>query len=349
MLAALPLAQAARSSAPKLTEAQRIAIIRLLVAKVGIARAPLPPDKHGIEISPQGKILNLGSVQSALQDTGDSAKIGDRVAITAITFKSDRIIFAINGGPHKTHWYDHLSLGMGSNVQPVVRSAPSGPHGALITLKFPHAIPPVTPQQVQAELAPLIDWSRPALAEEMVQPLPPSVKLAIKAHHPLVGMTPGMVVAALGRTGNKVRETNARGQRYEDWIYGKPPARTTFVRFIGNRVSRVTIYLPHGGQIVDNTPDPALAAGMKQQQRAEAERAAEAAAPRPTLRRPGDAPPPAGQPGQPGSLPSSVVVPSFPSDGMPGGAPGQTTLPGMPPTQAPPGQGPPPTCCSPHL
>ncbi len=344
MLAGLSLLTSVFASSPKLTEAQRIAIIRLLGAKVGVARVPLPPDKHGIVISPEGKILNLSSVQGALQDRGNSARIGDRVAITAITFKSNRIIFAINGGPHKTHWYDHISLGMGSAVQPVVRSAPSGPHGALITLKFPHALPSLTPLQVQAALGSLIDWSRPSEAEEMVRPLPPSVKSAIKAHHALVGMTRGMVVAALGRTGNKVRETDRQGQRYEDWIYGKPPARTTFVRFIGDRVTRVTEYLPNGGHIVDSTPDPALAVVMKQRERDEAERAAEDAAPPPTLRRPGDAPPPRGS-ATPGSLPS-VMVPSLPSDSStPNGMP-QTAPPGMPPGQTPPGQGPPPTCCS---
>jgi hypothetical protein len=334
------------ASPPKITEAQRIAIIQLLVAKVGIARAPLPPDKHGIILSPQGAILNRGSVESALQDTGDSAKIGDRVAITAITFKGDRIVFAINGGPHKSHWYSHISLGMGSSVQPVVTKAPSGPHGALITLKFPHAVPPLSPQQVQSALATLIDWDRPSRAEEMVRSLPPSVRSAIQAHHALVGMTPGMVVAALGRTGNKIRERDRQGQTYEDWIYGKPPARTTFVRFIGERVTRITVYLPNGGQIVDNTPDPALAANMRQVEREDAERAAEDAEPAPTLRRPGDAPPPTAH----GQTPA-VTVPPMPANGMPSGPPGSglpTGMPnGMPPGQGPPNQGPPPTCCTP--
>jgi hypothetical protein len=341
-LGCLPLLAA---SQPKITAAQRIAIIRLLVAKVGIARAPLPPDKHGIVLSPQGRILNAGSVENSLQNSGNSAKIGDRVAITAITFKGNRIVFAINGGPHKSHWYSHISLGMGGSAQPIVTKAPSGPHGALISLQFAHAVPPISPQQVQAALASLIDWGRPSRAEVLVRSLPPSVRAAIKAHKPLVGMTAGMVVAALGRTGDKIRERDKQGQTYEDWIYGKPPARTTFVRFIGERVTRVTTYLPGGGQIVDNTPDPALAATLRQIQRNDAERAAEAAEPPPTLRRPGDAPPP--KRGDPGQAP--VMVPPMQDNGVPSTAPGQgmpSGMPsGMPPAQGPPGQGPPPTCC----
>ncbi|MGH9485614.1 MAG: hypothetical protein ACRD1F_11215, partial [Terriglobales bacterium] len=108
--------RALSASQPKLTEAQRIAIIRTLIAEVGIARQPLPPDKHGVIINPEGQILNRGDVEQALLDKGDSAQRGARVAITAIQFKSDRIIFVLNGGPHTTHWYDHIHIGLSGNL-----------------------------------------------------------------------------------------------------------------------------------------------------------------------------------------------------------------------------------------
>ena len=37
----------------------------------------------------------------------------------------------------------------------------------------------------------------------------------------------------------KQRETTKDGLETEDWIYGTPPARTTFVTFIGDKVVRV--------------------------------------------------------------------------------------------------------------
>ncbi|HWG38462.1 MAG TPA: hypothetical protein VN690_12165 [Terriglobales bacterium] len=333
-------------STPKITETQKIAIIRALVAEVGIARQPLPPDKQGVQINPSGKILNRDHVQEALGDRGNSSKVGDRLAITAIVFKGDRIEFAINGGPHKTHWYDHVAIGMGGTAQPVTTANQTGPHGSMVTLQFPGDVPPLTPEAVKKDLDPIIDFDPPSKAEEMVKRLPASVKAAIDAHHVLVGMDQDMVVAALGRTENKSRENDAEGRPCEDWIYGAPPAQTLFVRFIGGRVARVTTYEVNGTQIVDSTPDPALAAQAQTQQRQAQERAIEEAQPAPTLRRPGDAPPPASKPrgpqAQPQDMPPGALPGSLPPDN--GGTP-----PGFPPTGAPPGQQLPPThppvCC----
>jgi len=325
-----PLAPRLAASQPRLTAAQRIAIIQALVAEVGIARHALPTDKKGIEIDPEGQILNPDHVQEQLQSS-DSARVGDRVAVTGIEFGDDKIVFQINGGPHKSHWYDHISLGMGGSAQPVVTSNEKiGPHGAIITLHYEHGVPSLTPEQVKHDLSSLIDWDPPAKATVMVQPLPASVKTAINDHKVLVGMTTDMVVAAMGRTGNKSGETDEQGRQVEDWIYGAPPADTTFVRMYNGRVLQVTIYKADGQKIVDTQPDPALAAGAQQQQQRATQRAVEASQPAPTLRRPGDAPAPTLSPGQ---MPPPQQAPT--------GPPVQ-----KPPTTTPPGQNFPPVCCS---
>jgi hypothetical protein len=324
-----PLLPRLTASTPQLTAAQRIAIIQALVAEVGIARHALPPDKKGIEIDPAGQILNAEHVQKQLQ-SADSARVGDRVAVTGIEFKDDAIVFEINGGPHKTHWYDHISLGMGGTAQPVVTSNQKiGPHGAIITVHYEHGLPALTPAQVKHDLSTLIDWDPPAKAAVMVQPLPASVKTAINEHKVLVGMTRDMVVAALGRTGNKSGETDAQGRQVEDWVYGAPPEDTTFVRFYNDRVLQVTIYKADGQKLVETQPDPALEAGAERQQQRAAQRAEEAAQPAPTLRRPGDAPAPTLNPGQ-------MPPPQQPPTGPPAQRPPATT---------PPGQTFPPVCC----
>ncbi|MGH9415020.1 MAG: hypothetical protein ACRD01_00165 [Terriglobales bacterium] len=349
IVAALLLLAAAGSSAassPRLSEAQRIAIIQSLIAQVGIARRALPQDKKGVELSAStGAIMNAGEVASALDDHGPAAKLGARVAITSIVFKGDRIVFQINGGPHKTHWYNHVSISMGAGTSGVTPDQ-TGPHGAVITLRYANGVPSLTPEDVKKELNPLIDWDPPAKAEEMVKQLPPPVKAAINAHTVLVGMNTDMVVAALGRTGRKDRETNPQGQLYEDWIYGNPPGNVTFVRFIADRVVRVTVYHSNGTQTVDTTPLPALAAAAAQQQQQAAEREQQASEPKPTLRRPGDAPPPSAKPNQ---SPIIINPPMLPGQqGLPGqGLPGQQLPPGQ---TAPPTQGIPPTppvvCCT---
>jgi len=334
------------ASSPRITEAQKVAIIRSLISDVGIARQPLPPDKHGVELSPDGKMLNQGDVQQALLEKGKAASVGDRVAITAITFKDDSIVFAINGGPHTTHWYDHVSVGMGSGVTPVSGPNQVGREGAQITLKYPGNVPELTPEEVRKQLGPLIDWDPPSTAEQMVKALPPSVKAAIAAHHVLVGMNTDMVVAAVGRSGNKSRETDDKGASYEDWVYGEPPAPTTFVRIEDDHVIRVTTYKADGTQVVDNTPDPALAAfNARQTQVSAAAPSAPGEQAPPTLRRPGDAPPVVAKGGS-----APVTMPNnMPTDP---GMPGSPTSPGMPPPGGPPGGPPtgppsfPPTCCT---
>jgi hypothetical protein len=329
----------AGASVPKITEAQKFAIIRDLIAEVGIARQPLPPDKHGVRLDSTGRVLNPDAIAAARYDSGRAAKVGDRVAITAIQFHSNHIVFMIDGGPHNNHWYNHLTVGMGG-TQPVAQSVNQvGNHGAVITLGFPSDVPALTPEQVKHDLAALIDFDPPSEAEEMVQALPPSVKAAIKAHRALVGMNEDMVIAALGRTGNKSGETDAQGQPYEDWIYGAPPQPTTFVRLVGGHVTRVTTYYANGTQVVDNKPDPALVAWNQHQSQQAAVQAQQDNAPAPTLRRPGDAAPTGASNGTQAMPPPPTAPGSYPTDpnGFPTTPPGQ----GMPPTTT----GPPTVCC----
>jgi hypothetical protein len=42
----------------------------------------------------------------------------------------------------------------------------------------------------------------------------------------------------MGKPKRKIRETKD-GVEYEDWIYGEPPGRVTFITFRGNTVVKV--------------------------------------------------------------------------------------------------------------
>jgi len=69
--------------------------------------------------------------------------------------------------------------------------------------------------------------------------LPPDIKKAIQDRIPKVGMDREMVVAAIGKPSHKVRERDSQGNEIEDWIYGTPPDKTTFVRFMGDKVTSI--------------------------------------------------------------------------------------------------------------
>jgi hypothetical protein len=59
------------------------------------------------------------------------------------------------------------------------------------------------------------------------------------------------VVMALGRPAHKSRETKD-GIEEEDWVYGTPPGRITFVTFSGDKVIKVKeSYAGLGTQVAD--------------------------------------------------------------------------------------------------
>jgi hypothetical protein len=134
--------------------------------------------------------------------------------------------------------------------------------------------------------------------EAYLETVSPQVKEAIKNHHVLVGMNHEMVIYAKGRPPRKVRET-ANEVEYEEWIYGEPPQDVDFVRFVDDEVVRVETMKVDGQKIVrvDKEIDVGAATVAKKQE----DRPANA----PTLRRPGEEPPP-------GSNPSSAPPASPP-------------------------------------
>jgi hypothetical protein len=100
----------------------------------------------------------------------------------------------------------------------------------------------MTGEQLKAYLSRVLDFSKRSAAVQYTESLPPKMREAIAAKRAEVGMDHDEVTAALGRPERKVRERDADGNDVEDWIYGKPPAKTTFVSFQGDKVVRVTEY-----------------------------------------------------------------------------------------------------------
>ena len=226
--------------ADKLTERGRRDLIRNLEDEQGFAHMALPVSA-ALTLRANGPLSpDPAEYRRLVYTKGQAAGVGDRVVITSIEFKGDRIVMDLNGGPYLKHRFlRHIQL----NDNPVVANTMETATGSRITLLFPGPIPDVSAPEVKSLLAPVIDFSVKTSQEAYADTLPPLIKNSIEAHEVLVGMNRRMVLASVGAPENKIREQDAgsSGTPYEDWIYGHVPQTVRFVRFEGDRVTRVEI------------------------------------------------------------------------------------------------------------
>ena len=216
------------------------ALMRTLGSEQGFAMRPLPLASRGLQLVANGPLTPNGSdyVQE-LNSKGISARPGDRVTITKIVFRKDRLILEFNGGPDLPHKYlRHIEVGAGMASGPLARDNGEQATGSRLTLLFEGTVPNVTGDQVKALIAPIVGFGERSPLEAYVETLPPFLKKAILDHHVLVGMDGDMVLHALGAPGQKIREKDD-GRPFEEWIYGTPPEKTEFVRLQHGRVTKV--------------------------------------------------------------------------------------------------------------
>jgi hypothetical protein len=285
-------------SQDKLTERGRRELIRNLEAEQGFAHRALPMGA-GLTLMANGHVSpSPDTYKKMLYEKGQSAGPGDRVVITALDIKGDRIVLDFNGGPYAKHRFlRHIQLG--DSPMPVAGDPAEVATGSRITLVFEGGIPEVSGPEVKALLEPLIDFGVKTSAEAYGDTLPDPLKEAIAAHEVLVGMSHRMVLAALGPPENKMREQqsgDAGGGRYEEWIYGHVPQTIRFVRFVGDRVTMVEIAAlgkpieihdkDEMGGFNPGPPTREVALGDQNQRGAEDKPASA-----PSLRLPGEAPP----------------------------------------------------------
>ncbi|MGE5324285.1 MAG: hypothetical protein ACM3SW_15560 [Actinomycetota bacterium] len=286
----------------KLDDDTRMRLIQLLDADFVHTRKYLPLGDKSTVITPEGLVKPSDSLQfEKIQAYGAAAKVGDKVQITNIDFRDRSVYVEINGGPKKkSHWYQHVTIMGAGGV-----AAPSNPNegqatGAAITLQFDKYVPQMTGDELEKLLSPVLDFGVKTAAEVYIETMPPKIREAMKKHEVLVGMNKDMVVMAKNRPEQKVREKDANGKEYEEWIYGKPPQDVTFVRFYGDEVKRVEIAKAGGQMIVKDKKEvdvkdgvvalATLEASNSPQDVKQNQDAQRKPMHRPTLRRPGDPP-----------------------------------------------------------
>jgi hypothetical protein len=240
-----PQAAPAQSSAPpqssrELQPTSRLLLVRYVDGEFAKAVQPVPGGKHGFKI-PVGKTIDKQTLSDALRNYGTGVNQGDTVQITSLEFRSQEIIVRLNGGGKKPfHLREHLQVGIGNmGTPPPTYAQPTQPVGATLILQYGRAVPDMSPDDLKRDLGVFLDFSKHSAAVNWVETLPPQFQQGIRDHQAVVGMDSEMVLAAMGRPDHKVRERDPQGQETEDWIYGTPPSKTTFVTFVGDNVIRV--------------------------------------------------------------------------------------------------------------
>jgi len=240
----------------KLSFDQRVALMRGLVAEYAKVKAPLPRSKKPLEIDTKGN-YDKARWGDAYKELGPCARVGDLIQVTKIDIEKDKIVFEINGGFKKKggSWKDHVSIGMGGSQRPISQgSQADAPAGTYLSLEFGEPIGEITAADVKKLLAPILDFDKQSATENYIDTIPPEIKKAIAEKKPIEGMDREQVLLALGRPAHKSRETKD-GVDYEDWIYGIPPGRVTFVTFSGAKVVKVKdTYAGLGGSVFATKP-----------------------------------------------------------------------------------------------
>jgi len=233
----------AKSKDAPLQPESRLALVRFVDGEFARVVKPIPAGKKGFHLK-AGAPLDDKALQMALATYGSAINPGDQAQITSLDFKDREIVVDINGGGRgKTRLRDRIHMEVGG-IPSVTEVGPDTPAnrspGATLYLDFERPLPEMTPDELKQYLSGLLDFTKQhSAAVQWVETLPPEVQKAIQDKRAVVGMDHEMVLAAIGRPDRKVREKGSDGGEIEDWIYGKPPEKTIFVQFEGDKVTKV--------------------------------------------------------------------------------------------------------------
>lgn len=222
----------------KMTDEEKLTLVRGLSAEYAKVKVFLPRSKKALKMKSDGTYDKAEWKETGME-FGPVARVDDLVQITHVDIEDNRMTFAINGGfKPGGRWYNRIEVGMGGGTQPVNQD-PKRALGTTIALVWEGRIPPeVQVSDVKKILKPVLDFEMRSASEDYFSSLPPEIQEAIKAKRAAIGMTREQVRMAMGMPRDKLRETKD-GLDTEDWIYGLPPGKITFVTFANGKVIKV--------------------------------------------------------------------------------------------------------------
>jgi hypothetical protein len=239
----------------KLTFEDRIEITRGLMAEYATVKQFLPRSKKPLPFESTGS-FDKKAWEAASKEFGPAARVGDLVQITKVEIEDDKIVLQINGGlKGNRKWYDNIEVGMGSRTTPVGRGDSNAPGGTTVAILYHKPLEPVKASEIKKLLAPVLDFEKRSATELYADTLPPEMQKAIKEKRALEGMDREQVMLALGRPARKSREVKD-GIETEDWVFGQPPGKITFVTFSGSKVVKVKEMYAGLGSQVESPPVP---------------------------------------------------------------------------------------------
>jgi hypothetical protein len=257
---ALLLAIAGTSAAKeKLTEGERIELIRGLSFEYATVKDFLPRSKKPLEFEADGT-WDKNRWAAIGREMGPAARVGDLVQITKVTLENDRVVIEINNGLKSgKHWYDHVEIGVGSQTSPVhngVNEPGAGNLGTNLVVLYHKPLESLQSSDIKDLLKPVLDFEKKTATKLYSDTLTPEVKKAIAEKRAEAGMDRDEVLLALGRPTRKIREQKD-GDEIEDWIYGTPPGRIVLVTFNGHKVLKIKeTYAGLGAEAAKPIPVP---------------------------------------------------------------------------------------------
>ena len=256
VLSVLLLATPLFADARKLTFEERVELVRGLMAEYATAKTALPRSKKALPFDSATSTWDKAKWDEAGKEFGPAARVGDMIQITKVDLEDDKIVLEINGGLKSGRkWYERIEVGMGSQTRPVSSGqSTNAPGGTTLAILFPKGVPPMEAAEFKKLLKPILDFERRTATQNYMDTLPPEIQKAIKEKKPIEGMDREQVILALGRPRHKTREVKD-GAEIEDWIYGQPPGKISFITFEGSKVVRVKdTYAGLGGSVADPLP-----------------------------------------------------------------------------------------------
>lgn len=226
----------------KLSEDDRVEILRGLLSEYATVKAFLPRSKKPLPYDASGQWDKQAWAQAG-QQFGPAARVGDLVQITHVDIESDKIVLEINNGMKGKGgggWRDHVQVGVGPTMSPINRQQNSNSvSGTSIAVLFGGPVPELKADAIKKIMAPVLDFDAQSAAGNYVEKLPEPIQNAIKSNKVIVGMDRDQVLLAIGKPRHKERNITNDGAELEDWIYGDPPGKITFVTFTGAKVTAI--------------------------------------------------------------------------------------------------------------
>jgi len=243
MLAAIarPAPQDDKDKYVKLTEDDRVELLRGLMSEYATVKAYLPRSKKPLPFNAEGT-YDKALWEQIGKELGPAARMGDLVQITHVDIDHERLILEINNGMKgpKGAWKNHVQIGVGPTLSPIQQQQNSNaPSGTSIAVLFGMPVPPIGSDEIKKILAPVLDFNQGSATDDYFSKLPEPIQNAIKAKKVILGMDRDQVLLAVGKPRHKERSTSNDGTETEDWIYGDPPGKITFVTFVGSKVTVV--------------------------------------------------------------------------------------------------------------